>query len=105
MTEVTYRVKFLAENVDSMGYHSYVFENLDYDSWDNHYIMCVRFPNWEQNAFNIGDIGYLNVRYVEAGIDKWYDGEDFIFYRYTNVIFMKFILEKPMVVIDEVIID
>lgn len=105
MTEVTYRVKFLAENVDSMGYYSYVFENLDYDNWDNHYIMCVRFPNWEQSAFNIGDIGYLNVRYVEAGIDKWYDGEDFIFYRYTNVIFMKFILEKPMVVIDEVIID
>ena len=105
MTEVTYKVKFLAENLDCMGYHSYVFENLDYTSWDNHYIMCVRFPNWEQAQFNIGDVGYLNVRYVEAGIDKWYDGEDFTFYRYTNVIFMKFILEKPMVITSEVILD
>ena len=105
MTEVTYRAKFLAENRDCMGYHSYVFENLDYDSWNNHYIMCVRFPNWEQAQFNIGDVGYLNVRYVEAGIDKWYDGEDFNFYRYTNVIFMKFILEKPMIITSEVILD
>ena len=105
MTEVTYRVKFLAESVDCMNYCTYVFENLDYDSWDNHYIMCVRFPNWSQATFNIGDIGYLNVRYVEAGVDKWFDGTDFNSYRYTNVIFMKFILEKPMVITSEVIID
>ena len=67
--------------------------------------MCVRFPNWNQSIFNIGDIGFLNVRFVEAGVDKWFDGTGFNSYRYTNVIFMKFVLEKPMVIQSEVILD
>lgn len=104
MTEVTYKAKFLAESRDIMGYTSYVFENLEYSNVDNHYIMCVRFPNWNQASFIIGDVGYLNVRYVEEGKDKWFDGKDFNFYRYTNVIFMKFILEKPLIE-TEIILD
>lgn len=104
MTEVTYKVKFLAESRDIMGYTSYVFENLEYSNVDDHYIMCVRFPNWSQASFMIGDVGYLNVRYVEEGKDKWFDGKDFNFYRYTNVIFMKFILEKPLIE-TEIILD
>ena len=91
MTETTIYAKFIAESIDFMGYTSYVFENLESTCWDNKYIMCVRFPNWNQASFNIGDTGYLNVRYVEQGVDKWFDGENFNFYRYTNVIFMKFI--------------
>ena len=105
MTEVTYHAKFLAESVDYMGYITYVFENLDHTSWDDHYIMCVRFPNWNQAAFNIDDIGFLNIRNVEAGVDKWFDGTDFNSYRYTNTIFMKFVLEKPLVIQSEVILD
>ena len=105
MTEVTYHVKFLAESMDCMNYHTYVFENLEYTNCENHYIMCVRFPNWNQSIFNIGDIGFLNVRFVEAGVDKWFDGTGFNSYRYTNVIFMKFVLEKPMVIQSEVILD
>lgn len=104
MTEVTYHVKFLAESMDSMNYHTYVFENLEYDNPDNHYIMCVRFPNWNQGSFMIGDVGYLNVRFVEGGKDRWFDGTNFNFYRYTNVIFMKFILEKAPIE-TEVILD
>ena len=105
MIEVTYKAKFLAESKDIMGYTSYVFENLEYSNADNHYIMCVRFPNWSQASFMIGDVGYLNVRYVEEGKDKWYDGKEFIAYRYTNVIFMKFINEQPITVMDEIILD
>ena len=105
MTETTIHVKFIAESIDFMGYTSYVFENLESTNWDNKYIMCVRFPNWDQSSFNIGDIGYLNVRYVEQGVDKWFDGKNFNFYRYTNVIFMKFILEKPPINEVEVILD
>ena len=104
MIEVTYKAKFLAESRDIMGYTSYVFENLEYSNVDDHYIMCVRFPNWSQASFMIGDVGYLNVRYVEEGKDKWFDGKDFNFYRYTNVIFMKFILEKPLIE-TEIILD
>ena len=105
MTEVTYHARFLAECTDCLGYTTYAFENLDYTNPLDHYLMCVRFPNWDQAYFEIGDTGYLNVRYVEAGIDKWFDGKDFNFYRYTNVVFMKFVLEKPMVIQSEVILD
>ena len=105
MTETTIHVKFVAESIDFMGYTSYVFENLESTNWDNKYIMCVRFPNWDQASFNIGDIGYLNIRYVEQGVDKWFDGKNFNFYRYTNVIFIKFILEKPPINEVEVILD
>ena len=70
MTETTIYAKFVAESVDFMGYTSYVFENLESTCWDNKYIMCVRFPNWNQASFNIGDTGYLNVRYVEEGVDN-----------------------------------
>ena len=104
MTEVTYHAKFVAESIDIMDYTTYVFENLEPTSWDNHYIMCVRFPNWNQPPFVLGDIGYLNVRSVEAGKDKWFDGKDFNSYRYTNMIFMKFILEKPLVE-KEIVLD
>lgn len=105
MTEITYYARFLAECKDTMGYITYAFENLEYTSPLDHYIMCVRFPNWSQGTFSIGDIGYLNVRYVEQGVDKWFDGENFNFYRYTNTIFMKFMLEKPPINEVEVILD
>jgi hypothetical protein len=55
--------------------------------------------------FSLGDEGYLNVRFVEAGIDKWFDGKDFNTYKYTNVIFMKFIRKKESFVTDQIIID
>ena len=104
MIEETIHAKLLTKDLDMMGYTTYVFENLEYDNWRDHYIMCVRFPNWDQKPFSIGDIGFLKVRYVEGGKDKWYDGKDFNFYRYTNVIFMKFILEKPLIE-TEIILD
>lgn len=94
MQEITYRAKFLAKDTDIMGYSSYVFENLDFTEPSNKYIMCVRFPNWNQAPFTFGDVGFLTVRYVEEGKDEWYNGKDFTKYRYTNLIFMKFILEK-----------
>ena len=104
MTETTIHVKFVAESIDFMGYTSYVFENLESTNWDNKYIMCVRFPNWNQAFFSIGDIGYLNVRYVEQGIDKWFDGKDLVPYNYDNVIFHVFKHEQPIVT-EEIILD
>lgn len=92
MREVTYHAQLLAEQTDFAGYITYVFKNLDAEE----YIMCVRFPNWEQVDFNIGDKGFVHVRFVIGGEDKWFDGRNFIPYNYTNVIFMKFLLEKPL---------
>lgn len=94
---VTYHVKFLASCADGLGYINYVFENLEFQDYDYQYLMCVRFPNWDQATFNIGDVGYVTVKYVREGIDKWYDGNEFVTYKYTNIIFLKFIPEKEKI--------
>lgn len=105
METVTYHVKLLAESNDLCGYTNYVFYNIDTTSYENQYIMCVRFPNWNQSHFNIGDEGFVTCRYVREGLDKWFDGKDFISYRYTNIVFLKFIPLKPKIKPSEIIID
>lgn len=90
----TYKVIVLEIEKDSFGYTTYVFERLEYENLDNKYIMCVQFPNWNQYCIEKGDIGFLTVKYVLEGIDKWFDGNDFIPYNNTNIIFMKFVREK-----------
>lgn len=94
--EVTYHAKLVAVYEDGMGYTNYVFERLEYNDIDFKNIMCVRFPNWNQSTIKLGDVGYVSVRYVEEGVDKWFDGEKFIPYKYTNIVFLKFVHEKPI---------
>ena len=50
---ITYKAKLVALDIDCLGYTNYVFENLNSTDLENQYIMCVRFPNWEQKVFNI----------------------------------------------------
>ena len=88
-----------------MGYTNYVFEDLEFTDYDYKYIMCVRFPNWNQTSFDYGDIGYVTVRYIREGIDTWYDGKEFIPYKYTNLVFLKFIHEKPEISVSEIKLD
>ena len=95
--QITCRARLVADFTDMMGYTTYVFENLDYDSWENHYIMCVRYPNWNQAPFDLYEEGYLNAKFVEAGVDKWFDGTNFIPYRYTDIAFLKFVKEPTKI--------
>jgi hypothetical protein len=95
--EITLYVKLNAKSIDIGGYTTYVFENLNYKAYDTQYVMCVQFPNWNQSEIKVGDIGYVNVRYVEEGISKWYDGEKMNVYKYTNVVFLKFIKEPEQI--------
>lgn len=101
--EITYHVKLIAK--DGIDYINYVFENLEYESVDYKYIMCVRFPNWDCYSISLGDVGYATVKYVEAGVDKWYDGFNFVPYNYTNIVFLKFIPEKQTVDKNNIIVD
>lgn len=103
--EVTYKVKLVAESSDGMGYINYVFENLEFQDYDYKYMMCVRFPNWNQVHIDIGDEGFVTVRYVREGIDKWFDGTEFVAYKYTNIIFLKFVHLKEQTVITEIKLD
>ena len=97
MEEVTFYVKLKAKNIDFGGYITYVFENLQPRDWTLENIMCVQFPNWDQSEINIGDIGYVNVKYVKEGVSQWYDGDKMNVYNYTNVVFLKFIKEPERV--------
>ena len=61
MEQITIHAKLVAEQIDGMGYTNYVFEDLNPKDEDFRYIMCVRFPNWEQKSIEIDEIGYLPI--------------------------------------------
>jgi len=97
MEEITLHVKLVAKAMDIGNYITYVFENLNWKDYNMQFIMCVQFPNWNQDEISIGDVGYVNVRYVKEGISQWYDGEKMNVYKYTNVVFLKFVKEQEIV--------
>lgn len=104
-SKITYYVKLLAKTTDNLGYTTYVFENLEYTIPENKYIMCVRFPNWNQSIINLEDVGYVSIKYVEEGIDKWYDGVNFIPYKNTDIIFIKFVKKSTNIDTKEILLD
>lgn len=92
---MTILAKLLAKEIDPMGYITYVFECLDDEIIkETKYIMCTQFPKWDQRSIEIDEIGFLTVFEIRAGVDKWFDGNQFIPYRYNNIQFIKFI-KKP----------
>lgn len=91
--------ELVAKDTDPYNYTTYVFAVLDdkmIETIGSLYVMCVQFPNWEQDVINIGDRGYLRYKEVRAGIDEWFDGTAFNYYKYSNVIFEKFIKTQAL---------
>lgn len=88
--------KLVAKRNDVGGYTVYVFENFNYSTIFNQYIMCTRFPNWECPILNIGDIGYVKYREVLGGVDEWYDRftDTKIKYKYTGIHFLNFVFDE-----------
>ena len=70
---------------DINGYINYVFKNLD----NKEYIMCVRFPNWDNLPFAINDVGKLTYKEIKAG-SEWSEGNR---YRNTFIQFIRFTLK------------
>ena len=105
MIEVTYHVEVVGSYNEGLGYIWHVFRNLEPMEPDTQFIACVEFPNWRKDTFNPLDKGYLTVKYVEQGVDKWFNGKDLIPYNYDNVVFLKFKHEQPMQVVEEIILD
>lgn len=103
--EITYHAKLVAKQSDGLGYINYIFEDLEFQDYDYKYLMCIQFPNWNQATIDLEEIGYLTVKYVREGIDKWYDGNELVTYKYTNIIFLKFVPEKKKTVINTIKID
>lgn len=93
LKSITIPAKLIAKQTDYAGYTTYVFENLGKD-YEEHYIMCVRYPNWQHSVIDIGKEGFLTFSEIIAGIDKWFDGQKFIPFNYSGVVFIKFIEKK-----------
>ena len=104
MIAVTYHVEVIGSYNQGFGYVWHIFKNLEPINPDTMYIACIEFPNWTKDSFIIGDKGYLTVKYVEQGVDKWFDGKNLIPYNYDNVIFLVFKHEQRMVT-EEIMLD
>ena len=94
---MTILAKLLVSESDPFGYITYIFEVLEEEEikrLGTKYVLTVRFPNWDHRDIKIGEIGFLCFFEIKAGIDKWFDGNKMIPYRYNNIQFIKFI-EKP----------
>lgn len=86
--------KLLVKEENLGGYITYVFQNMDKESYDlDKYVMCTRFPNWEVQSFKEGDIGFLHYKDIIAGRDTWYSPRDGVFYayNYNGIQFLNFI--------------
>lgn len=95
---MTSLVKLEAKSTDSQEYTTYVFYVLDDKTKrQTDYIMCTRFPKWDARSIDIGEVGFLEFVEIRAGIDKWFNGVDFIPYNYNMIQFIKFVerKEKP----------
>ena len=74
-------------------YTSYVFKNLDEtDNSFMRYVTLTQCPNWMGNKPNLGDIGFVECEYVEAG-DNYFCRETGMKsqYNYTSCYFISFI--------------
>lgn len=94
INEITLHAKLLAFCNEELGYKTLIFEDLEYKDLDFKYITCVLFPNWNHSPLKIGDEGFLQIKYISAGVDKWFNGNELVPYRYTNIQFIKFIKQN-----------
>lgn len=93
---MTVLAKLVAREEDGLGYVIMVFECLDEEvRKETKYIMTTQYPNWNHRKIEIEEVGYLNFVEIRAGIDKWFDGKEFIPYNYNNIQFIKFV-KKPI---------
>lgn len=90
VSELTLHAKLKVACPEDSGYRTLIFEDLEYKDQDFKYITCVKFPNWNQGPIKVGDEGFLQIKFISAGVDKWFDGKEFVPYKYTNIQFMKF---------------
>lgn len=91
--EQTLHVKLVSKDKDPLGYTNYVFEDLEFKYSHLKYITLVRFPNWAGKPINIGQEGFVRLKGVKEGKDKWYDSVNntFWYYKNTSLIFLQFV--------------
>lgn len=94
---VTVHCKLVTQQDDF--YTTYIFQNLDESNNSLlRYISAVKPPNWNGTSPEIGDSGFVELEYVDAG-DEYYQRNtgNKETYRYTQCYFLNFIKDKEIV--------
>ena len=87
--------ELVADEHNPLGYITYVFKCLEEDmKKQTPYILCTRYPNWQTRELKLGEVGYLEFEEIRAGMDKWFDGNTMIPYKYNMIQFIRFIAKK-----------
>lgn len=92
--KATFRAQLVAKQDEQ--YIMLVFKNLDEQNNSLlRYITTTKLPNWTGKIPEIGDIGFLECEYVNAGDQYWErDTGKIETYKYTQCYFLNFIKEK-----------
>lgn len=93
----TFKVEVVA--ISDQQYVQYVFKNLDeLENSFLRYVTATKCPNWEGYSPNIGDVGYVQCEYVEAG-ETYLNraSNETSHYNYTNCYFLNFIKETEQI--------
>ncbi len=92
--KTTVHCKLVAQQHDF--YTVYVFQNLDeVDNSLLRYISATRPPNWNGTAPDIGDCGFAELEYVDAG-EEYYERNtgNKETYKYNQCYFLNFVKDK-----------
>ena len=81
-------------------YTNYVFKNLDeFDNSFMRYVTLTQCPNWMGTKPKIGDVGFVEYEYVEAGDNYFCKGTgNTSQYNYTACYFISFIKDLEKVI-------
>ena len=87
-------VKLVAVFEQSFGYITYVFKYLlpeDVKRYKDEIVICTRYPNWQCKNILEGEVGFVEIEVVRAGIDEYFDGEKMVKFRNNAKRFIKFV--------------
>ena len=94
---ITIHCKIVAIQEDGQYTHIVLEDqSRNYDD-DLKYVTVVKLPNWDSNAFELGEEGYVIFQPVE-GVTQWFNRnlKDFETYNYSNNYFINFIKKKEI---------
>lgn len=90
---LTILAKLKAQSTNCFGYTTYIFEITESEikgQFGTKYFACTRFPNWECRELHNEECGYVELQENLAGKSTWWDGTQFIPYKYDSLQFVSF---------------
>lgn len=83
-------------------YKSLVIQDLSNDN----YLMLTVFPNWQGLIPEVGDVGFIEFEFAEAGKTEWFNKNlaEFNIYKNTYLVFKQFVKSSEIIENNKIII-